>query len=160
MRIRPLEPSRPEEIELVAGRMRATLVEVLGERTGAAMYTMDWLRRRVRQHLEGGDHVGQVFLAELDDGTIAGHAILRIDSDEAGGEIGLFSTVYVAPDRRRQGIAAALLRAGESWMRERRLPRAMTYTAETNRRLIRAFEAAGYAIALQSRQMVGLARTL
>ena len=41
--IRAIDPQSRAEVELVASRMRQTLVEVLGEEVGGNMYTMDWL---------------------------------------------------------------------------------------------------------------------
>ena len=79
MIIRPIDPQSAREIELVASRMRATLMEVLDPARGEAMYTIEWLDDRVRQHLDGR-HVGAVFVAE-DDGEIVGHTIVRIEHD-------------------------------------------------------------------------------
>ena len=39
--IRALNPTSAEEIELVAARMRLTLIEVLGEEAGRSLYSMD-----------------------------------------------------------------------------------------------------------------------
>ena len=63
-RIRPLDPTRADEVDLVATRMRATLVEVVDPVEGHTLYTMDWLRQRVRWHLDPGACDGQVFVAE------------------------------------------------------------------------------------------------
>lgn len=41
--IRPINPNSLPEIEQVASRMRLTLIEVLGEREGGSMYSMDRL---------------------------------------------------------------------------------------------------------------------
>lgn len=97
-RIRPIDPARNDEIELVASRMHETLVEVLGPETGGSLYSMEWLRQRVRQHLDPQQLTGEVFLAELggDGGATrpARHAIVREDRDEEGQPIGLISTIY------------------------------------------------------------------
>ncbi|MEQ1936174.1 MAG: hypothetical protein ABL962_20145, partial [Fimbriimonadaceae bacterium] len=82
MTIRPLNPNSIEEIELVAKRMRLTLMEVISVEEGEKMYTMDWLIERVKFHLDPTLCDGQVFLAEADDGTILGHTIVRIESGE------------------------------------------------------------------------------
>ena len=52
MHIGGINAESESEIYLVAQRMRASLVEVEGERTGTALYTLDWLRERVRLHFE------------------------------------------------------------------------------------------------------------
>jgi hypothetical protein len=48
---RPIDPDSDAEVDLVAARMRETLVEVLGRERGEVMYTMEWLRARVRRHM-------------------------------------------------------------------------------------------------------------
>ncbi len=116
--IRPLDPGNAQEVELVATRMRATLVEVVHPEEGRTMYTMEWLRQRVLWHLDPEACQGQVFLGEGEDGDIVGHTIVRIETSEEGRPFGLFSTFYVCPDTRHQGLGSALLRRGEAWMRD------------------------------------------
>ncbi|MCP4809161.1 MAG: GNAT family N-acetyltransferase [Proteobacteria bacterium] len=136
MRIRPL--AGEAELDLVARRMRATLAEVIGP-DGESMYTLEWLRDRVRQHLDGR-HVGAAFVAELD-GAVAGHTIVRREEG-----CGLFSTTYVDPAARRAGIAEALLERGEEWIRAQGLERAATHTAGGNTPLLKLYERRGYAV--------------
>lgn len=52
--LRDLDPDRPDEIERVAQGMRQTLIEVEGEgeARSASMYSLDWLRERLRWHLD------------------------------------------------------------------------------------------------------------
>src|SRR5437016_7386327 len=107
--VRLINPTSLDEILLVAGRMRDTLVEVLGEERGGSMYSMEWLEQRVRFHLDPRGCTGEVFVAEIDSGHIAGHAIVRKKSNEAGEAHGLFSTIYVEPPARGKGIASALV---------------------------------------------------
>ena len=140
--------------------MRATLIEVLGEQEGGALYTMEWLRDRVLWHLDPGRCTGQVFLAEADDGTVIGHNIVRVDEEESGQPVGLFSTTYVAPAQRRRDVATRLLLAGEAWMRDRGMPAAVTDTAEDNVRLIGCFRRQGYEIVLRKDGMVRLRKSL
>jgi GNAT superfamily N-acetyltransferase len=156
MIIRPIDPDDAREIELVAARMRATLMEVLDPARGEAMYTMEWLVDRVRQHLDGRQ-VGEVFVAE-DDGAIVGHTIVRIEHDAERGTHGLFSTIYVVPAARRKSTARSLLERGEAWMREREMREAATWTATTNVPLHELFEGLGYAIVEESGEMVRLWR--
>jgi GNAT superfamily N-acetyltransferase len=159
--VRALDHDSPSEIELVAARMRATLVEVLGEERGGAMYTMDWLVDRVRFHLDPARSTGEVFVAVDETGQIAGHTIVRVEVED-GERLGYFSTTYVIPEARRRGLAHALIEAGEAWMRARAMTRAATDTADDNHRLHRLFAAHGYAIVYRSedKRMVRLARPL
>lgn len=159
IRIRSLDAGSPAEVDLVAGRMRATLAEVLGRDTGESMYSMDWLRRRVLWHLDPECCTGAVFLAEDADGTIRGHGIVRVEA-ESGGEVGLFSTTYVQPEARGKGVATGLLRHGEHWMRERGLGGAVTYTAATNDKLIGLYRKHGYGLTPTENDMVRLFKPL
>lgn len=145
---------------MVAERMRETLVEVLGEDRGASMYTMEWLRNRVRFHLDPTRSTAAVFVAEDASGRIDGHTIVRLERDEEDRAYGLFSTTYVAPDARRAGLATSLLRRGEAWMLEHGLTTAATATSSTNEKLIRLYEGHGYAITHSSDEMVRLEKEL
>ena len=160
VRVRALEPDAHEEIELVARRMRDTLVEVLGEARGGTLYTHDWLVNRVRQHLNPKELTGQVFLAACEASEIGGHTIVRVDQDDSGNPIGLFSTIYVAPTHRRRGIATSLLIRGEGWMLEHDLPRAVTYTDEHNGRLRDLFRGRGYSMSPLPNSFVAFSRAL
>lgn len=146
LRIRPLKPDATDEIDLVAQRMRATLIEVEGEAVGTALYSMAWLRERVLFHLDPQQAVAQVLLAvQEEDGQVLGHTIVRRELGPDGRAFGLFSTSYVAPSARRRGVADALLLAGEQWMRDQGLPAAATWTSAGNGKLIRLYARHGYA---------------
>ncbi|MBK7756285.1 MAG: GNAT family N-acetyltransferase [Deltaproteobacteria bacterium] len=144
--LRPLNPDDEAELQLVASRMRDTLMEVLGPAQGASMYTMEWLVDRVRWHLNPELCVGQVFVVEDDAGRVVGHSIVRVEPEETGGRLGLISTTYVVPERRRAGLAEALLRAGEAWLIAHGATQLATNTSETNWPLLRLYQKAGYQI--------------
>ncbi len=161
-KIRRLNPNSFDEIELVARRMQQTLVEVLGEKEGGSMYTMEWLKQRVIFHVDSSQSTAQVFLAENDEGQIAGHTIVRLDSDDNGHEIGLFSTTYVAPEFRNQAVATKLLHRGEVWMSEHGMSEAATYTSASNTKLIKLYVGCGYQITATypEKKMIKLSRKL
>lgn len=159
-RIRPIDPRSTSEVEIVARRMRRTLVEVLGEEEGTALYTMEWLRQRVLWHLDPEKSTAQVFLSEDGHGHVTGHTIVRVEREEDGRPFGLFSTTFVEPESRRLAIATHLLRRGEAWMIERGMPRAATDTARGNGKLIGLYEKHGYSIVLSVEGMVRLAKEL
>lgn len=162
VRIRPIHRGSAEgseEVELVAARMRDTLIEVLGEDEGSALYTMAWLRDRVLWHLDPACALGEVFVAETAETGIVGHTIVRVEH-EGGRSFGLFSTTYVTPSHRRSGVASALLACGESWMRGRGMQSAATDTSVSNTKLIRLFEVHGYRITYSNGAMVRLRRPL
>jgi ribosomal protein S18 acetylase RimI-like enzyme len=137
-----------EELELIATRMRGTLVEVLGEARGGGMYTHEWLRERARFHAG----VGVVLVAATAEGVV-GHAMARVE-DGAGH----FSTIYVEPSSRRRGVASALIDAIHAWFAERGMTTARYYTDADNAKLIALFEKHGYAITgrFEEERMVGL----
>ncbi len=136
-----------------------TLIEVLGEERGTALYSMEWLVKRVQYHLDGSCE-GQVWLAEGAGGEILGHTIVRVEHTDEGQKFGLHSTTYVVPEARRQKIASELLHTGEAWMRSRQLPLAVTYTSTENIKLIRLYETHGYRIAETYTEMVKLEKRL
>ncbi len=140
--------------------MRQTLVEVLGEEEGGSMYTLDWLQRRVRWHIEAREVVARVFVAEDAGGQLVGHTIVRIDRDDDGQEIGLFSTTFVDPASRRFGVAKALLDRGERWMVEQGMSVAVTCTEEFNTKLQQLYMSRGYSMSPMSERFVKLAKTL
>lgn len=158
MKVRRLR-GEAHEIDAIAERMRLTLEEVLGEDRGRAMYTHEWLRERVRWHLEP-THAAAVFVADHE-GEMVGHSMVREETE--GDQIfGLFATTYVVPKVRRLGVAKILLQAGEAWMHQRGLHTSVTYTDRDNMKLIHLYETHGYGIVLRSKElhMVKLARTL
>ena len=134
--IRPLDASSLDEVELVASRMRDTLVEVLGEERGGSMYTRDWLIARVRFHVDAG-----VVLVFAEAEGITGHAMARVEDG-----VGHFSTIYVVPSARRRGVAAELMRAIESWLASRGVPEMRYYTDDANTKLIALFEKSGWTL--------------
>jgi GNAT superfamily N-acetyltransferase len=158
-RVRPMALSSHAEVELVATRMRETLVEVLGQERGVALYTMEWLRERVLFHLDPAKSTATVLLSENQAGHVTGHTIVRIE-EEAGRKIGLFSTIFVEPDARRAGVAASLLMCGEAWMVQQRVAEATTYTSDANVKLINLFQKHGYRVTGAESEMVRLARPL
>jgi ribosomal protein S18 acetylase RimI-like enzyme len=164
--IRNLDPASQQELEWVANGMRQTLIEVEGEATGSALYTMDWLRDRVRWHLDPALCTAAVFLAVDDAARILGHCIVRVECEPEGQRHGLFSTTYVKPESRRRSVAQGLLQHGENWMREQQLAEAATWTSETNARLIGLYRKHGYAVTAQhvhevtGTRMIRLSKTL
>lgn len=159
IRIRPLNPGSLREIELVASRMRQTLVDVLGEERGGGMYTIEWLVARATFHVMPTLSAGEVLVAERGD-EIVGHSIVRVEQGDKGEAFGLFSTTYVIPAVRRLGAASALLESGEAWMRVRGLPFSRTYTDENNDPLIRLFEKHGYAVIERKHEFAVLEKAL
>jgi GNAT superfamily N-acetyltransferase len=145
MRIRDIDPTLAAEVDLVAQRMRQTLIEVEGEDRGSSMYTMDWLVARVRWHLDSETCRGRVLLAELAHKQIAGHSIIRLES-APGGAFGLVSTTYVDPAFRGAGLASALLLHSEQWFSAEGMPSCCTWTSSTNAPLISLYERHGYSI--------------
>lgn len=138
--IRPIHSLDLEEIQWVAAGMRRTLMEVLGDLEGRELYSPKWLEQRVRFHLDRDRCLGQVLICVSAAGCRLGYTIVRREASD----LGLFSTTYVEPGWRRQGVAQALLARAEEWMRMHGLARAVTYTAEHNVKLQRLYLGRGY----------------
>jgi GNAT superfamily N-acetyltransferase len=160
MQIRPLDPASSHEIELVAARMKQTLVEVLGEEEGTALYSMEWLVQRVRWHLDPLQTTATIYLAEAADGHIAAHAIARIEHEGDGERYGYFSTVFVEPASRNKGVARALIARVESWLRSMNMPRVVYNTAGHHAPMIRLLERHGFRITHRAAEMVQLTKLL
>ena len=167
--IREINAESVAEISLVAERMRKTLIEVEGETVGTALYSLEWLRERVRWHLETDECTGAVFLAVRNDGQILGHTIVRVESnapDAPDVRFGLFATTYVDPSVRRQAVAGNLLLHGEHWMKQHGLDESATWTSSTNSKLIQLYAKHGYRVTqnhvhdVTSTLMVRLTRNL
>lgn len=127
---------------------------MLGVERGRALYTLEWLQDRVDFHLDPSRSTGEVWLA-LEGDQVLGHSIVRLEEGR-----GLFSTTYVAPEHRRRGVARALVRRGEEWLRERGIGEAATLTAVTNLGLQRLFFELGYAEVERREEFVKLSRRL
>lgn len=160
IKIRELNPQMESEIYLVASRMRQTLVEVLGEERGTALYTMEWLVRRVQWHLDSNQTNAKIFLVENADNQIVGHAIARIERDEGNEDYGYFSTVFIEPNSRSKRLASALLNHVEKWLRTMQMPRIIYNTAENHEKLIRLFGHHGYQVTHRESEMVQLTKQL
>lgn len=158
--IREIDPQSPSEIELVAARMRQTLVDVMGEEGGGSYYSMDWLLERVRWHLDPRCATAKVYLAEGAAGQIIGQAIVRIEHDDDIKPFGYFSTIYVDPASRRQGVATSLLDRVEAWAQEQGLPKMVYNTAHYNTKLLDLLYKRGFNITLKEGEMVQLTKTL
>jgi GNAT superfamily N-acetyltransferase len=154
--IRTIRGDNQEEVLWVAVRMRRTLMEVLGDEEGESLYSLDWLERRVRYHLDPDQCKGQIFISVRADGQRQGYTIVRREEPA----LGLFSTTYVEQEWRRQGVAQALLERGEEWMRELGLTRAVSYTAADNQKLHRLYLNRGYQLVPGERGFVKLVREL
>jgi GNAT superfamily N-acetyltransferase len=158
--IEPLDRSREDLVDLVAQRMRDTLIEVLGPRRGASMYSLDWLRERVRAHLDPDARRAAVLLAYDSAGAVVGHTILRLEAQDGVSLLGLFSTTYVTHAMRRSGVAGRLLEAGEKWLIARGAATLATDTDENNLPLRNLYERRGYSVVFHdpNSQMIRLAR--
>lgn len=160
MTIRPIDANSADEIGLVARRMRETLIEVLGEQRGAALYSIDELLQRVRWHLDPAATTAKIFVTEDVRGAIIAHAIARIEVDENGDRYGYFSTVFVEPGSRAKGVGTSLIREVEAWLKSMNMPRIVYNTAADHAKLIRLFGRHGFRITLRADEMVQLKKQL
>lgn len=159
IRIREINSQNRMEIELVAERMRETLREVLGAERGTDYYTMEWLINRVLFHLDPAQCQAKVFVADWKDEMI-GHCIVRTEQDDRGIPYGLFSTTYVLPEHRQQGLAAKFLQTGEAWFRSLGLQLAATNTGRHNSKLINLYKKYGYEVIYTNEEMLQLSKSI
>jgi GNAT superfamily N-acetyltransferase len=145
LRIREIASGEREVIALIAERMHLTLTEVLDEQRARSMFTPAQLVDRVTWHLDrGNDRQAAVFVAEHE-AEVVGHTMVRVE--HAGDDTyGLFATTYVQPESRGCGAASALLLAGERWMHERAMMRAVTFTEAHNTKLLALYRKHGYEV--------------
>lgn len=160
IRIREINRDSDKEIALVALRMRQTLIEVLGEEKGTALYSMEWLLDRVRWHLDPAQTRAKIYLVETGHGEISAHAIARVERDESDAEYGYFSTVFVEPNSRNKGLAKSLLQHVEFWFKEIKMPKVIYNTAGTHTKLLKLFESHGYQVTHRESEMVQLTKLL
>lgn len=158
MNIRELDPTNEDEIKLVAQRMQSTLIDVLGKERGVSLYTIDWLVARVKWHLDSSQTRAKIFLSVSAQKEITGQAIGRIEMGNDGIEFGYFSTIYIAPEFRRRGIAEKLLMQMHGWFGEMGVSKITYNTAENNAPLINLFLKHGYRITLKESEMVQLTK--
>lgn len=158
--VRHLEDATDREIEWVATRMRQTLMEVLGREHAESLYSLEWLRARVRWHLDLSPQQSRVFVAENALNDIVGHAIARIEVDDHGNQFGYFSTIWVESSTRRLGVASSLVAAVMEWCTEIRMPRVVYNTAADNAPLLKLLEHHGFRITLRDNDMVQLTQVL
>lgn len=161
-RIREINSNSVDEIKLVAGRMRQTLIEVLGEEKGTKLYSMDWLTERVLWHLDPKLTTAKIFLTEDIHGKILGHAISRIETDNSGNHFGYFSTIFVEQNSRGKGIADSLVLHVESWFKQMNMAKIIYNTAENHSKIIRLFGRHGFNITYRNpeNEMVQLTKFL
>jgi len=152
--IREIATQSHDEVSLVAERMQATLIEIEGAHNAARLHSPQWIRDRLLWHIDNPEVLGKAMVAVLGTGEIIGHTLLRRETDPTGRDYGLFSTTYVVPRYRRQGIASRLLLAGEEWFRHFGLNRFSTWTSATNTKLIHLYEKHNYQVISSGRNEV------
>ena len=157
IKIRDIDADSCEEIQLVAQRMRETLIEVLGEEKGTSLYSMQWLEDRVRWHLDVKNTKGRVLVAQNKTQEIVAHAIARIDK---GAGFGYFSTVFVAPHFRKMGVASVLMDYVEDWFRQNKMNKVIYNTAENHAVLLKIFKSRGYEVTHAEAEMLQLTKFL
>jgi GNAT superfamily N-acetyltransferase len=158
-RSRQLDRGAEAEIRWVASHMKQTLVEVLGQEKGSSLYTDDWLINRVRWHLDPNLTTAKVLIVEQGP-TLVAHAIARTESDSDSSVYGYFSTIFVLPEARHQGIASSLILEVEAWFKTLKMKKIVYHTAEDHSKVIRLFERHGFTVTHRENQMVQLTKLL
>lgn len=155
--IREINPTVKEEILLVAERMRQTLIEVMGQEKGSTFYTIEWLIDRVYWHLSH-ERIAKVMIVENNKSEIIGHAIARIEYDENKKKFGFFSTIFLLPEFRGQGIASEIIDFVENWLFSFDIYKIIYNTAANHFALINLFQKHDYIITESEGEMVRLTK--
>ncbi len=126
------------------------------------MYSLAWLRERVRFHLDPLACQGHILLAFSGEKDVVGHVILRLEGYQDGLVLGLVSTIYVAPASRRSGVAKRLIDRGEQWLKQHGAAILATDTDERNEPLRNLFQNRGYGVTFREprTRMVRLSKML
>ena len=90
------------------------------------------------------DSRSTVLIAESAHGTRLGFISLAVREDVTGVERGHVRDLAVIEDARQMGVGSALMKAGEAWARERRLPVLSLDVWATNERARAFYESLGY----------------
>ncbi len=94
--------------------------------------------------LSSRDPRATVLIAHAADETPLGFISLRVHEDVTGAERGHVADLAVTEDARRMGVGTALMKAGESWARDRGLPLLSLDVWSTNDRALSFYHRLGY----------------
>jgi len=141
-----VRPARPEDAAAVAEvhvrTWRAAYEHVFG---AERLATLDLAQRRARwqERLAAPSPDWHVFVAEHDDGSVAGFAVAG-ESRDSSGEGELYS-IYVLPDAWGSGAGSGLIRAAIESLRGLGFHTATLWVLEDNPRARRFYEREGWA---------------
>jgi ribosomal protein S18 acetylase RimI-like enzyme len=147
--IRPIDPDRASELDLVARRCMDTVLETIPEfegrediaRSHLSNFTLAQMTDMIRADLT--DPAKRIMLAVADD-VIAGQALYSVKTDRAGTLYGFCFSRYVLPEYRRNGIAAKLLTDALEWFKREGARYVIAQTHVENIPLQHLFEAQGF----------------
>jgi ribosomal protein S18 acetylase RimI-like enzyme len=88
-------------------------------------------QRIIRRESQAGQAPECLLVAEVD-GGIQGYCGLMASRDEDGAAVGEVAAIYVSPQHWRAGIGAALMVAGEEYLRRRGFAEATLWVIEAN----------------------------
>lgn len=146
--IRPVDLSDDREVNTIASFSMLTILETLPEsRLDPAIvpnFSIEAMGEMYRSDLGRSD---RNYLVAVDaEGSIIGHAIAVLRTDDSGLPYGYSYTRYVLPAHRRQGIARQLLHAAKLWWWEQGVLYVLAHTHPTNLALQRLFVSEGFII--------------
>jgi hypothetical protein len=81
--IREIAAGSSDEVDLVARRMQATLVEVEGEANAARLHSLPWIRERLLWHIDNPAVPGRVLVAAPGTGEAVGLFHLDVVDEHA-----------------------------------------------------------------------------
>ena len=145
-RVRPLDPTSDAEINTsVSFGMLAVLETVPSARRDPSVVPYFTFAEMRANYAASCGLPDRCFLfAEAPDGLVVGQSAMKTLRDEDGRLYGYFSTRYVLPRFRRQGLGQRLLDEGLGWMRAQGAEYAVAHTHATNEPLLGLFRRNGF----------------
>ena len=151
--VRPINKQSPEELDLVTSRSMETVLETIPEfdkNPEKALnvftnFTHDQMSAMFQSVFDNPDH--EILVAEdLESGSLLGHTIFSVKTDDEGIRYGFGFSMYVDPQARRRGVGKSLLDAQEAWWSKKSISYALGQTHIENKKLQSLFTRQGFKI--------------
>lgn len=153
VRIRELNLSNLQEVDLIVGRYMETVLESTPElnhdpnmaREVLPDFTYSQAKEIIVGHHSDGEN--RILVATDLNGELMGHSIFKLKThNEDHRKFGFFFSRYVSPEHRRFGIASALLSSAELWLKQMGASYALAYCHVKNHKIQNLFKKHAYQI--------------
>ena len=147
--IREVDLSNEAEVNTIAAFSMLTILETLPDARRDPSIVPNLSVEAMAEMYRGdlGREDRRYWACENAEGTIVGHAIALLRTDESGLLHGYSYTRYVLPRWRRNGIARLLLQTAKRWWWEQGVLYVLAHTHSTNLSLRQLFLSEGFVVA-------------